>query len=170
MILLALDISTRTGCCWDGNERPFFRTITLPQLALGLRCKSFVTQLYELVGVVKPDLIAIEAPLVPIGKGFDVQTTVDTVRLLITLAGMASYVAACAGVPTTERTAQQTKKHLTGARHADKQAVFDRCVMLGWQPKNYDEADAGALYALVKAEREPGWAPASSPLFGRKHG
>ncbi len=171
MRVLALDIALHTGACYDGaNGEPMFHTIMLPDLGFGARCQAFVTKLYDLVTVVQPDLIAVEAPLVPIGRGFDVQTTVKTVRLLITLAGLASYVAACAGVAITEKTAQQTKKHLTGSKHADKKAVMDRCRQLGWNPRNYDEADAAALWAMTKAEREPGWSYNTSPLLGRRHG
>ena len=169
MIVLALDIATSTGACWDGPEgRPVFQTHTCPPLGLGQKCKSFAAWLDELITVVQPGLVAVEAPLMRT-RGVQLRSSIDVDRLLITMAGIAQFVAACNGIATTEKNVQTVKKHLTGFAHADKQAMVDRCRMIGWAVRNDHEADAAALWSLVKSERELGWAPQGTVLFGRRH-
>lgn len=164
MKIIALDIATSTGACFDGPEgRPVFVTHRVPDLCLGLKLKSFAAWLYELIGVIEPDLLAIEAPLVQRGGNF--KSNIDTARLLNNLAGTAHYVAACAGVPVTEKNVGTIKLHFAGSGRADKRAMMERCRQLRWTVRNDHEADAAGLWCLVKSERQPLWAPTATPLF-----
>lgn len=167
--VLALDIATRTGAAWDGDGgRPRVATFVLPAgsgiESMGRRVKAFVAWLHPLGQLIKPDVVAIEAPLVT--RGDNVKTNVDTVRLLITLAGVAHYVANTLGCRSIEKNVQSVKRHWAGSGHADKAAMLARCRQLGWQVEDDHQADACALWALVKAELDPAFGYRTTPMFG----
>lgn len=168
-IVLALDIATASGAAWDGpTGAPQFTTFRLPSNYgpddIGPRVRAFVNWMHGLAGLVKPSIIAVEAPLVV--HSDSLKTNVDTVRLLITLAGIAHYVADCLSPRprVIEKNVMSVKKHLTGSGRADKAAVMAACRRLGWQIKSDHEADACALWALVKAENDPGFSYRTTPL------
>ena len=169
MIVLALDIATATGAAWDGPDgQPVFATHRAPDLGLGLKCKSFAGWLDETIMVVGPDLVAVEAPLMRT-HNVKLRSSIETDRLLITLAGMAHYVAACSGLAVVEKNVQEVKAYFVGGRHVDKPAMIARARLLGWNVRNDHEADAGALWALVRSQRDPQFRIDTTPLFGRHH-
>lgn len=172
MIVLALDIATATGAAWDGpNGAPQFCTYRLPSYYssedLGARLHKFQNWLYDLAGMVKPGLIAVEAPLVDTGRP-DLPTNKDAARLLIALASQAHLVGYCLDpkARVIEKNVSAVKRHLTGTGHAKKDAIMAACRRLGWAVKTDHEGDACSLWALVKAETDPQFSYKTTPLWG----
>lgn len=161
--VLALDIATNTGCAFDRAITPgvpICRSYCCPQGLLGHRLKHFVVWLHKAATFIKPDVIAIEAPLIAGSR--NAQST----RLLVSLNGAAHYIAACVGARVIERHNGSIKKFWTQNGKADKAAMMQMCRTLGWQVDNHDEADACALWAMVKAELEPSFSYRTTPLWG----
>lgn len=141
-----------------------------------------------------PAAVCFEAPVPPIfvrGK-----TTVATTRIAYGLAGIVEAACDLAGIEVREaapddvrrffigmRAAKDgpahnklaiagkvpSKAQLSKARRADtKNAVGDRCRLLGYEPEDDDQSDAIALWHYFGATRSRAAAIQSTPLFGRR--
>lgn len=163
--ILALDVSTSVGCCWDNADgRPVFRTIHIPLIGgLGHKMQFIYDALMDLAGEVVPHLIAVEEPLPP----RKVQSHPEVDRLLMSLAGVPHMIAARIQVPCIERNVTKIKNYWTGLPKASKPAMIARSRQLGWKVMDDHQADASALWALVHAQRDPKWdlRVAPPPLF-----
>lgn len=154
--ILALDISTRTGFCVDGPEpgsKPVFGLVQLPAAKFegdyGRRLHAFHSAIADLVTVHEPTTLVFEAPWVP-GMGGKMVTTVHTVRLLISLAGVAELVGAARGLDVIEQEPSSVRKfwlgYARGERKAIKAAVIARCKAMGFWTQDDNVADAIALH------------------------
>jgi len=170
---MAGDLATVSGIAvdaLDGSGRPTFLTFRIPDHAMiGAKLEAFEDFLCDTVEKYRPACMAHEAPHVPDGKGTrNTRTTRDTVLLLIKMSGVWDLVASRYGCrPRDEVHVQSARKHFVGHGRAEKDAVFARCLALGWKPNNHNESDAGAVWSLTKALIDPKWSPMATPLFAR---
>ena len=165
--VLALDIASETGAAWDapGGRRPLCSTWRAPYAStkeFGPRFAAFFRWLDDVIVVVKPDLLAFEAPLVP--HGSNMRTSADTVRYLIGLASIAETVASMHLIEAVEENVATIKKHFTGNGRADKGGMLARARALNWACRNDHEADAAALWCYVKAIDDPAWSFIATPI------
>lgn len=166
--IVALDIATTTGVAYDapGGLRPLSSTWRAPPADpddLGTMGVAFQDWLVEVLSVIKPDMLAIEAPLVP--RGNNLVTSARTVQILIGLAFLAETTGKRAGVEVVQENVGKIKKHFTGDGRARKGGMIAAARLMGWEPRNDHEADAMALWAFCKATDDPAWAPNGTPLF-----
>ncbi len=151
-LLCALDIATRTGVClMRPGQKPRAWSVDLGAgKSEDERFSSVLLLTHTLIERHKPDLIAIEA-------------AVGGPKASAYLIGLVACVRGCAH---NRRTPVQTyplnsiRRHFLGkalavrdfpglshhaAKKAIKQAVMDRCRLLGWEVPDADAADAAAL-------------------------
>ena len=130
----------------------------------GTRYVFFSDWLAEQIEFHKPDWVAYEAQI----PQFDhKKSNHHTAVLIWGLIAMCEAETRRAGLPCWSYSVTDVKMHLTGDGSAPKQLVFDCCKRLGWEPKNFDESDAGALWALAHCDEDPKFSYAATPLFGR---
>lgn len=187
MIVLALDIATRTGFAHDNpaGGPPLGGVLRIPSplpiyskdggatsWEYGACYKTFHVDLSKLVASVRPEIGVFEAPInIIAGKDGKrkVQTSQTTIRLLFALAGIAELVFAQHDIPISETNITTVKKHFAGHGHAEKPAMLARCRQLGWDCNgDHNTADAMAIWSLAKSLLDPKWRPGlGTPLFGR---
>ncbi len=159
MTILALDVATKTGVAVGGprSNRPTAWSVDLGKAQSHDRRFSNVLVLtHELIERHKPHLIVIEAPIG--GR--------DASALLIGYVACIRGCAANRGIPIETFTSSSVRKHFLGralakrdfphlnaraATIAIKQAVMDRCRLLGWDVPDADAADAAALWDCARA-------------------
>lgn len=178
--VLALDIATTTGVCYDGMDWidvPKFETWELRSAGgvgqYGARFASLARRLDSLIAALamakcKPDIIAFEEPLNVKRRSSKMSNGVT--RLLVGLASVAECVAYQHGIKCVEVPVSTAKAHFGGrTKDADpKAAVMARCRVLGWQVKNTDEGDSAAIWSFVKCTSDPKFSYQTTPLFGRR--
>lgn len=160
MIILAIDTGSTSGAAWDGADGiPRFSTWHGNRWSapgeFGPRLVKFEEWLLDLIAVVSPDRIVLEAPLV--ARGSNIVTNADTVRLLYSLAGLVEKCAAQRGIECFEVNVMTVKKQFTGNGRAQKADVMFRARQLGWGLPNEHEADACAVWFYAKAALDRGW-------------
>lgn len=157
--VLALDISSRTGFAYDGPSpgAPVFGTFVVPAGGLGNRMLHLSRWLYPLIGRIKPDKIAIEAPIPAIDHA---------ARILMALAYTAHYCAAAAGIGCEEWSVSEIKSYWAGSGSAGKDAMIAACLRLGWKVGDDNQADACAIWALSNSKTDPKFSLMTLPLFG----
>lgn len=164
MIVLALDLATRTG--WakgaaDGG-RPRSGVIRLPSTGddVGAFLAAWEPHCDALLKGV--DLAVFEAPLLPRTTSF------KTVTKLHSLAGLTELQCRKAGVRVRSVQNNRVKKAWTGAGRAEKSAMVARAKQLGFSPADDNEADAIAIWfyaatsgggMLDQAALMAGWPP-----------
>ena len=115
--------------------------------------------------------VAIEAPMqhVPPGQG-NIKTTLQLYSLVMTVGAFAEERGCMVAIhpPTTIR------KHFIQAGNLKsddaKRAVRQRCLDLGWEPENFDQSDAAALWWFACREWAPREAHIVDPTFLRAKG
>ena len=130
---------------------------------LGRAGLAFSEWLYDLASLEKPGLIAIEAPVLGKSGG-----KVFTSELLVGLAFTADLIAASLNIRAVRAHVQSVRRHLLGNGRPEnpKRAVMERCRLLGWSPRDNNEADAMALWLHTKSVHDRTYQPATgSPLF-----
>lgn len=175
--VLALDIASSTGVCYDDPARPnapCFKTWDLrvpgPE-GYGTKFAELARRLNGLLaslGQSCPTVLAFEEPLNV--KRRSKKMSNYTTRLLIGLASVAELTARQHGMQCFEVPVSTGKAHF-GGRTTDsdpKAAVLARCRQLGWPVKNSDEADSGALWSFTKARLDQKFSYQSTPLFWRQ--
>lgn len=174
--VMALDISGATGFAVDRQEgdalygRPRVGTWRLPGLDDATRVKS-AAQLSELVegaiDVFGVEFLAVEAPL---PAGTIPGSNAATLQMLFALAMQACAEAERAGIAHGFFNVQRVRKHFLGQGRPEnpKRAVMQRCAQLGWMVADDHQADAAALWCLVKSEKDPAWAPSGTSLFRQR--
>lgn len=144
MKILSLDIATKTGWSLPDCSGTYDMKPELDATGdYGRITWLFQGWLADMIAEHKPDLVAIEKPIIR-GKA---------TILLVGLVQAAHTVAYAHQVKRTERTPQAIKTHVTGKHNATKSAVVDALRAMGIEPKTNDEADAIALRLLVEAEQ-----------------
>lgn len=173
MKALALDISkTRTGYAVDDTDgRPragsFDAAKGLPNGKAGAAYSRFLCRLIERE---RPDLIAYETPILPV-RDPKTPITMKTVGPLVGLVFLTETIAASYRIDVTDKGASSVRKYFLGEGRPKnrKDAVQERCRILGWAFRNHDEADAMAIWAWAKAARDRKWRlETGTPLFAER--
>lgn len=151
---MALDIATHTGVAFGVAGKSPRATTYVFGKAGGDHHARFAKAMgitRNLIERYEPDHVFFEAPI-----GGEKANA-----FLIGLAACITGTVAECGVPVTRAPVQSVRRHFLGkhlvkkdfpgmtatqARDAIKQRVIGRCTVLGWKPKNSDEADALAIY------------------------
>jgi Holliday junction resolvasome RuvABC endonuclease subunit len=159
-MLLALDIATSLGWCLGGPESttPKFGTLLLPGVSQHNEPRSvaiiqeWVTPMVKMMGV---KIVLIEAPFLKQGRD---QHNVESAFFLC---GVAMAAAVAGGAVYVRQNVQTVRKCFIGhgnlPRKEAKEAVMARWRMLGCNPKNDDEGDAGALWYWGMVTTYPKW-------------
>ena len=174
--VLALDVASRTGITegWPGAEPRIYHKVFLKEHESG---KGFdhlddmasraIVWMAERLQVSLPARIAIEAP--PPEQALQGQTNARSTAVKLMLIGALAGVAKARNVPVYFRGIGQVRKHFIGKGNLPaaeaKPRVKRVCELLGWDPKNFDESDAAALWAFECAQLDPRNACRPEPLF-----
>lgn len=170
--IMALDLATTTGIAVGSvGEKPRFSTMRFAKegdehedvFERALRWFA------EYVQVDKPDAIYVEAPL-NLGAAMG-QTNANTV---LRLNGLWAVIAAAAKVKRIKyrrARVQEIRKNFLGSGNLKgdeaKKRAFAMCGLLGWEPKNKDEGDSGALWHWAACIEAPSLAPMITPAMQR---
>ncbi len=164
--LLALDVSSkRTGYAFGtdaGTPAPRASCWAMPGDGDLHRARAaLATSIASLCGLIHPAVVVIEAPLQIFGR------SAHTAFVLTALYGAASAAAHNSGAAVYDANVQTWRKHFTGQARPDnpKQATIDRCKLIGWEPKNDDEADAMGLWHWGMSTYFRHWRQVGTPLF-----
>lgn len=172
MIILGADLSTKTGVAYDegGAVRlEGFRSATSSENDFGDLFLSFDVWWRALLSRVAPAVVAFESPMRVIGHGKStMKTSQTTIRILFGLATIAELRAHERGIEVYEVNISTVKRQFAGDGRADKKAMIARARLLGYDPRDDNQADAVAVWQYVKCVKEPSWAPRSTPLFARQ--
>jgi crossover junction endodeoxyribonuclease RuvC len=147
-MILALDLATKTGWCkGDGLSRPQSGVIRLPSTGddIGAFLSAWWDQAPALFEGVT--LAVFEAPLLPRTTSF------KTVTKLHSLAGLTELLCLQRQIPVRSAHNGVVKKHFTGQGRAEKPAMIARAKMLGFSPKDDNEADAIAIWFFVATKK-----------------
>ena len=122
----------------------------------------------ERLAVSTPKTVYIEAPL-GAGVGWG-HTNAATTNLLIGLWATISGVVRARGIPCHRANVRTVRAHFLGQGNLPgdraKRECMRVCRSLGWEPNNYDEADAAAMWSWAASLHDKGlfaprehWAP-----------
>ncbi len=151
-LVAGLDVATRTGVClMRPGQKPRAWSVDLGAgKSEDERFSSVLRLTHNLIEQFHPDLIAIEA-------------AVGGPKASAYLIGLVACIRGCAanrGVPVQSYPINSIRRHFLGkalavrdfpglkqaaAKKAIKQAVMDRCRLLGWDVPDADAADSAAL-------------------------
>jgi Holliday junction resolvasome RuvABC endonuclease subunit len=160
--ILALDLATVSG--WAAG--PPGSVPVSGSLRIGRKGSSLIrfldaadVWLHDIIAVHRPTLLVIEAAFISPHR-----TSRDVAARLTTLSGLAQLQAFRAGLDESaicEASSTEVAKFFTGhgrLGNSDekKELVMRRCKALGWEPADYDEADALALWRFAEAMLFPG--------------
>ncbi len=149
--LLTIDAATQCGlAAGEPGERPVLSTVNFGeigdnQLEVGARCLRWIAHLLK---DDRPDQIWIEEPM-PFGGKEGQSSAQSRIRLqgLVMVIGSAARLK---GVPVHMVRITTARKGFIGhgglKRDIAKRRSRAMCRLLGWEPKNDDEADAGCLF------------------------
>ncbi len=180
-LILALDISkTKTGICWGrAGERPVFSSIAGQEIDSTGAMMRLGRWLIAVSMVEKPDVVYYEAPVSPaayLGKYDEekgkVQMTSnpETAQALFEMTGVVKFVCGMKHIATRTANVQTVRKCFIGqGRPQDpKHRVKAMCEALGWDPKNMDQADAGAVWWWGSMTVAPRFYMPISPMLQAK--
>jgi Holliday junction resolvasome RuvABC endonuclease subunit len=149
MICLGLDLGLAVGwAVFKGAEakRPQLGTFDLPEAPVdrpGRRYLALDEWVDNMILVCTPQLVAFEAPIVPIDKrAWHLDTDAATVRFLIGLASIVELVAYRRNVRCIEVAVPTVKNRMTGNQWAKKRQVVAAAVKAGYRIADAHQADA----------------------------
>lgn len=149
-LILFLDISkTLTGVAFGRvGETPSFMSIAGKEMDDVAAMMKLGTWLIEFTKVNRPDWIFYEAPIDRVLS--DAHTTI----VLAKMTGVVEFVAGMKGIAHRKAHVQTVRVAFLGQGRPEdpKHHAKLMCEALGWEPKNLDEADAGAgfYYACLQ--------------------
>lgn len=182
-LIATWDVSARrTGIAFGRpGEKPKFQSVRFIRepnehlFSVAQRVHEFGSDWFK---VYQPKKVVIEAPIYAPARGewneeqkkFKLKSSPRANNLLI---ACAAGIAACAepykDTEVFEANIRTVQKFFLGRgdfpSDEAKQRVFARCEMLGWNPDNTDESDAGAIWAWMVHQVRPDVAPRVEPLF-----
>ena len=177
MIILALDVATRTGfAIGEAGKIPRSDTARLkkPGEDVQVAWRNIGFLLRDMFVLDKPDLIVVEAPMHPTA-----QKSPDAVVLQWGAVSVVTFIGAAYEIPIEWVNAQTVSKHFVGqsrfsaqqgGRDAKKKATIQRAQLLGYIPKDCrddDRADACAVFDYASAR----WGrvrPSNLVMFGER--
>lgn len=172
--VLAFDQATNTGYAVDrpgGGDNPLCGSFRCDRDddpdAFGDSFVEFEQKVSDLIAVHAPDLVAFEQPMVV--RGNNIKTTAQTIRLLFGYAAIIELVATRQGIECREINNTEWKRHFVGNGAASKPEVAQRCRLLGWNPQNYDAADACGIWDYARHSLRADNLIAG-PMFARARG
>ena len=167
MNIIALDLATKCGVAIGcPGAKPIFLTEVLgkPGDHHGARFAQALRMMNRLIKEYQPTFIALEAPIGVHGGGSKKRPEV-----LMGLRGCVMGVAHMHHIPFDQYEVRTIRKHFLGngalKRAEAKAAAIKTCQMLGWNPKNDDEADAGALWDYACSMQSRAHSISTTPLF-----
>lgn len=174
--ILALDVATTTGFAHGRiGDRPLAGAIRFGKTgAIDDEVWAEATKwLIDILKVVTPDIVALEAPIQTARPGNDGSNAKTMMRLLGLQANLRKVVFLKYARPAQIIHVQSARKlfighgNLPGAEA--KQLVKQRAINLGWldAADSYDKADALCVWAKAAADVDPGFAATMTPLFKR---
>ena len=174
-MILALDTSSSTGAAWgEIGGSPEWEVIKFKG-EFGEKVSRFRFWLNSKIGEVRPQVLAYEAPYVPVPRapkfvksgtlvpvpiGGAPPMNAETIELLCTLVGLVREIAFERGIEPMRVTTLQATQYFTGTtRHGGrakkKAATIARCRQLGWETASDDVADALAVFAFAEGRLDP---------------
>lgn len=180
--IIALDISkTCTGICEGvAGEVPRFYSLRNDAGTDDITAMRRIGDwLIQRTKIDKPDWLFFEAPIHPgafLGEYDEEKGKVRaksnpaTTITLAKLVGVVEFITAMKGIQQRTANVQTVRKHFLGqARPSDpKKRAMAMCRALGWDPKNADEADAGAVWHWATMTASPRFYAPVSPLLQAK--
>ena len=149
-LILFLDISkTRTGVAYGRvGEAPTFLSIDGSEMDDIAAMLNLGDWLIEWMKVERPDWIFYEAPI------DRVLSSAHTTIVLAKMTGVVEFIAGMKKIPNRKAHVQTVRVAFLGQGRPEDPKHFAKlmCEALGWEPKNHDEADAGAgwYYAALQ--------------------
>ena len=176
MRVLALDLAAKTGWCIGdvGDRPPRFGTAVFSRTMEGSDLLDTAQQaaralewLLDFLKLEQPDRVAIEAPVPE--RALGEQTNAWATALKFELLGVIGAVCVMKSIPMRFHNIQAVRKHFIGhgniAGKFAKPETMRICKAAGWDPKNADEADAGAVWHLECTRIAPQEVQVISPIF-----
>jgi hypothetical protein len=171
--ILALDAATQTGVCSGcPGETPVFETVAFGDsgdnhLEVGAQALKWIA--HRLTDD-RPDQLWIEEPLSFEGsEGRTTRTTLVRLNGLYMIFGSAARLK---GVPVHPVLVSSARKPFLGHGRLKtieaKKRARAMCRLLGWQPKNDDEADAGCIWWFACVANSPNLAQPISKLMHKQ--
>jgi Holliday junction resolvasome RuvABC endonuclease subunit len=151
--ILALDPGHKLGWAVDGEAPGSLITGTeiLPGKAPdnGKTFLHFEDWLFDMIDVHKPNVLAWEAPIIFGGaKGSTTPTNHFAIHFAIGIASIAELAGERTGLDCWQAPLMTVRHHFCGDGKAKKDAVYDKCLEMGWPVKGLDAADATAIWDL----------------------
>ena len=170
MRCLAVDQATKSGYAFgEFGKRPISGTIQLPSAWRPVKAAILEGNICDLIQANRPvDLLVLEDIYAQPGKKFDMEIAkwMHSARAAIE---RAAYMSGLGEKHVLAVNAGKWRKAFgiagTGKRDALKKAAFQKCLDLGWEPRNQDEADALGIWAYAEALYEPATGLTTTPLF-----
>jgi crossover junction endodeoxyribonuclease RuvC len=167
-VILALDLATRSGWALGGPQDgcPKTGTWDFPGFSVGClnaTLASLHASVTQFCIAAKVRIVAIEAPLLLPKR------SPHTAIGLISMVGVARCAAYQRGANVVLENVQTVRRHFIGEARPDnpKEAVLERCELLGWPAVDDNAGDAAALWCWAMSVYHPNWAPCGTPLFRR---
>ncbi len=165
--IFSLDLATVTGWAFGpagGVPSSGIKRMGDPGCSVGRFLQVFEEWLNDMLTVYQPQIFAFEAPLLRTGAGGESNTSIDTARKLLCLAGNAERIALDHDIPehlVCEADNSSVCKDFTGRGHfagdrtAKKNLVMARCREMGWEPADDNAGDALALWRFMEKRFYP---------------
>lgn len=170
MLIVAIDPATNTGIC-TGNAgetpallaRRFRHGDESDEALYGNAVHFFADFLKDR----KPDLIAIEEPIMATWGKTNAQTIAITRGLYAIFAG----IACCKGIPLLKAPVGTWRKYALGRGNLPGDEAKRQCVAmcrrLGWPAPSHDAAEAAGIWLWACSQAAPHLAHRPEPLFAR---
>lgn len=149
--ILAFDLGKSTGVAFaEGSNKPEFSTFKLGtgKTTHPALCAAAMRMTNKLIKRYEPDIIAFEAPYLDRRKP-------RAAALLYSLRGAVMGTAKINGIHPQEFTVNECRSFFINTvslgRAEAKATVMQMCKTLGWDPKNNDESDAGAVLEKARS-------------------
>lgn len=157
-MILALDLSTRTGWALGTSPRPKYGVWHLGTGGNhGRYFSALAAMLESFFAVTRPSLVVFEAPLPPAAPKM-IRSTVATARVLIGLAAVTEMICVEQGVPCEEAECRTARARVIGRQpRRGKDGVMDWARSAGYHPQDDNAADALVLltYRQLLEKRAP---------------
>lgn len=176
-MILALDFGTRTGVAYGGPDaRPTLETWIMPAGGgedVGEFAGVFADKLDELLSEHAFDCLTFEAPFVAIRYRDPVRKQgpylqLPQIRRAYGMAAIVESVAHRHGIDCFEVVTVTLKKDFTGSGRSKKPDMMCMAELIGFAPKNDNEADALACWLYELRRRHPYAAHRYDQIFARQ--
>ena len=141
----ALDLASRTGFAhgvFNSDRKPLIDSVALaPKGSIAERGAALMDWLADHDAVCQPASYVYEAPI-PRGSG---GKGANAGFLLIGLAMLVEVFCFRRSIPCHMQEVSTVRKAVLGRGNATKDDAFEWCKKAGWDPQDYDAADAGIL-------------------------